>query len=359
MSGQILPDHIRPGMKFPVQKLLLPLLPLFFAAAPLPAQDPSPSPTLAERVAHDPVHAFLRAWNYRITTTEQQQIQSDGSVRSIRSVITVGHVVLAAIALILGLIVSGRIARAFGRYAGRRFAIEDARRDVLQKILFVLLALFAIFTVLNWLQIPLATFAFLGGALAIGIGFGTQTIMNNLISGVIVMAEQQIKLGDVIEVDGQRGQVARMGARCLTLITGDGAEFLVPNSRLVSNNVINWTLANSHQRFSLAVGLAYGTPVEKAISVLAEAMKDIPQILMDRPREVLFEDFANSALTFRLYYWLDVRSADNRLISSAVRRNIDRLCREAGIEIPFPQRDIRLHATEPVPVKIEGAPKDA
>lgn len=345
-------------MKTPVPKTLFFLLFPFALAASLSAQEPSPTPNPVKPVLDHPAQMFAKVWNYPVTTTQQQQIQSGGKIQTVQNVITVGHIVLAAAGLLIGLLVARQLARGFSRYARRRFALEDTRLDILQKILFALLITCVVFTVLNWLQIPLATFAFLGGALAIGIGFGTQTIMNNFISGIIVMAEQQIKIGDVIEVDGQKGKVTHLGVRCLTMVTSDGAELLVPNSRLVANNVLNWTLANPHRRLDFAVGLAYGTPVEKALAVLGKAFDGVPDILENKPREVLFEEFADSTLNFRLYYWLDVRSADNRIVGSAIRRNVDRLCRGAGLEIAFPQRDVHLHAREPLPVKIEGTAKN-
>ncbi len=212
-----------------------------------------------------------------------------------------------------------------------------SRRDILQKLLFTIIAAVVIFTILNWLDIPLTTFAFLGGALAIGVGFGTQTLMNNFISGIILMAEQQVKVGDIITIENNTGKVTHLGGRCTRVLLGDNSELLVPNSYLLEKNVINQTLGDSQRQFDFIIGVSYGSPITEGARSCSRGVLDAhPKILKSKSRQVFFEQFGPSSLNFHLYYSLDVRASDNRAVGSELRLSIDTLCREQGIEIANP-----------------------
>ena len=157
---------------------------------------------------------------------------------------------------------------------------------------------------LNWLRIPLTAFAFLGGAIAIGVGFGAQTQMNNFISGLILLAEQRIKVGDLIDVDGHLGRVVNLGTRCSRVRKFDGVDVLVPNSYLLEKNVVNWTLSDSHHRYDFVVGVAYGTPTELVMSTLTSALEAQSDVLKEPAAVVAFEAFGDNALTFHIYLTL-------------------------------------------------------
>ncbi|MET0222935.1 MAG: mechanosensitive ion channel domain-containing protein, partial [Terrimicrobium sp.] len=207
---------------------------------------------------------------------------------------------------------------------------------------------------LNWLRIPLTAFAFLGGAIAIGVGFGAQTLMNNFISGLILLAEQRIKVGDLIDVDGHLGRVVNLGTRSSRVRKFDGVDVLVPNSYLLEKNVVNWTLSDSHHRDDFVVGVAYGTPTELVMSTLTSALEAQSDVLKEPAAVVAFEAFGDNALTFHIYFWLDIGRSDALRAGTEIRLRIDRLCREAGIEMAYPQRDIHLHAANPIAVRIEN-----
>ena len=260
----------------------------------------------------------------------------------------------AVIGLAAGYIIAKTLARLVRARLGRRFSVEIARAAFLEKVTFYFLLVLVVFATLNWLRIPLTAFAFLGGAIAIGVGFGAQTLMNNFISGLILLAEQRIKVGDLIDVDGHLGRVVNLGTRCSRVRKFDGVDVLVPNSYLLEKNVVNWTLSDSHHRYDFNVGVAYGTPTELVMSTLTSALEAQSDVLKEPAAVVAFEAFGDNALTFHIYFWLDIGRSDALKVGTEIRLRIDRLCREASIEMAYPQRDIHLHAADPIAVRIEN-----
>lgn len=270
--------------------------------------------------------------------------------------ITIGKVVLAVVGLLFALQLAGWISRWGSRAVVRNFRMAYAQQILLEKILFLPAAAIFVLTTLTWLNIPLTVFAFLGGALAIGLGFGAQNLVNNFISGLILLLERQIKVGDVIEVGPRLGKITHLGSRCSRLRTFEGVEVLIPNSSFLEKEVTNWTLADSHHRYDFPIGVAYGSPAEKVISVLEAALRVQSDILRDPVPGVFFESFGDSALIFRLYYWIEIgRETDPRLVGSQIRCRIDKDLREAGIELPFPQRDLHIRSSSPIPVRLQPA----
>jgi len=340
--------------KAPVIRKLAVLFLVILALAPgmLHAQKATPSPSPEKGSVAEAVKNVGELWNTPVIPEETNK-DSRGRTVVVRQGISVGSLVIASIFLLIGLLIAQRISRLFGAYAGRRLSIDPSRRDILQKLLFTIIAAVVVFTILNWLDIPLTTFAFLGGALAIGVGFGTQTLMNNFISGIILMAEQQVKVGDIITIETNTGKVTHLGGRCTRVLLGDNSELLVPNSYLLEKNVINQTLGDSQRQFDFIIGVSYGSPIQKVLELLQGVLEAHPKILKSKPRQVFFEQFGPSSLNFHLYYSLDVRASDNRAVGSELRLSIDTLCKEQGIEIASPQRDIFLHAPTPIAVRLD------
>ena len=190
--------------------------------------------------------------------------------------------------------------------------------------------------------------AVLAGALGVGIGFGLQNIVNNFVSGFILIFEQPIKVGDKIEISslGLLGEVRRIGVRSSTIRTFDGSDVVVPNSNLIQSEVVNWTLSDSKRRFQVEVGVKYGTDPQRVIDLLLEVAAEHPRVLKYPTPTALFLGFGDSSLNFRLNIWsatfedfFGLRSEVNVLVN-------DRLKTE-GIEIPFPQRDLHLRSVAP------------
>jgi small-conductance mechanosensitive channel len=191
----------------------------------------------------------------------------------------------------------------------------------------------------------LKEFTLIAGALGVGIGFGLQNIVNNFVSGLILLFERPIKVGDTINIDDQWGTINKIGLRSTVVETLDRAEIIVPNSDLVSQKVTNWTLSNSISRIIFPVGVAYGSDLTRVLSILDTVGKEHPDVLSDPPPNAIFTGFGNSSIDFELRVW--VGDINKRLpVKSDLGQTIDRFFREAGISIPFPQRDLHLRSIE-------------
>ncbi len=232
------------------------------------------------------------------------------------------------------------------RFLRNRLAARSVNPDLVQMISraylilgFIILA----FITLDLLQVPLTAFAFVSGAVAIGFGFGAQNIINNFISGWILMWERPIKIGDFLEMGEVRGTVEAINTRSTRIRRVDGVHLLVPNSYLLENTVTNWTLIDQLVRTSVVVGVAYGSDVRLVSRLIEQAADEHPNILKDPPRMVIFDDFGDSALVFELNVWIYAAAERGlRLIRSDLRYRIDELFRENDVVISFPQRDVHL-----------------
>jgi potassium-dependent mechanosensitive channel len=186
----------------------------------------------------------------------------------------------------------------------------------------------------------LSQIALILGALSVGIGFGLQTIVNNFISGIILLFERPIQVGDTVQVGDLLGVVREIGIRASNVRTYSGAEVIVPNSELVSGQVINWTLSDRYRRLELDVGVAYGNRPADVIGVLEDVLSKHEGALKTPAPFVRFRGFGDSSLDFRVYVWVDYDEGLKE--TSAILSAIYDALAEAGIEIPFPQRDLHL-----------------
>ena len=198
----------------------------------------------------------------------------------------------------------------------------------------------------------------LAGALGVGIGFGLQNIVNNFVSGLILLFERPIKINDVTKVDDLMGTVREMGIRSTLVETFDGAEVIVPNADFISKTVLNWTKSNRRRRAEIDVGVAYGTDSQKVLDILAEVAAGEEGVMKDPAPFAVFTGFGDSALNFRLYVWFEDLSGV--LVSaSRVRQRILEAFEAAGISIPFPQRDVRVISTAGPDIPVPAPPEPA
>jgi potassium-dependent mechanosensitive channel len=193
--------------------------------------------------------------------------------------------------------------------------------------------------------VELTKFTVLTGALGVGLGFGLQNIVNNFVSGLILIFERPIHVGDTVEVGGFTGTIRRIGARSSTVLTYQGAEVIVPNSNFLSNHVINWTLSSPWRRVDVPVKVAYGTNPEQVIKLLEEVAKSHPGVLLERPPEVFFLGFGESALNFELRFWCASQELWFQLQSNMTIAVVGAL-QQAGIEVPIPQRELHIHSIQ-------------
>ncbi|MGK0223185.1 MAG: small-conductance mechanosensitive channel [Limisphaerales bacterium] len=257
-------------------------------------------------------------------------------------IITVGQLLIVPIVVTIGFL----LVRWLGRVIAARLATKGVNADVIQLIsraFYVIgIAVLAI-TTLDLLNVPLTAFAFISGAVAIGVGFGAQNIINNFISGWILMWERPIRIDDFVEIGDTSGTIERINTRSTRIRRVDGVHLLVPNSYLLENIVVNWTLVDSLARSIVRVGVAYGSPVEKVAALIEQAVREQEEVLEDPEPTVIFEDFGDSSLIFDTYYWIHA-TGDRSLrgIRSKVRFRVAELFKENDIVIAFPQRDVHI-----------------
>ncbi len=266
--------------------------------------------------------------------------------------LTVGQLVSVLLLLIGGYFAS----RLTAFILQKRLARTKLRPDAiyaLSRVVFWLILIVVVITAMSMLEIPLTAFAFISGAVAIGVGFGAQNIINNFISGWILMTERPIRIDDYIEIGGMQGVVERIGNRSTRIRRTDGVHLLVPNSALLETTVINWTLIDQAIRTTVRVGVAYGSDVRLVAELIKQAVTDQPEVKAEPAPFVIFEDFGDNALIFDAYFWRDaVGERDTRAVRSAIRFRIAELFDENDIVIAFPQRDVHLDAQAPVPVRV-------
>jgi small-conductance mechanosensitive channel len=194
--------------------------------------------------------------------------------------------------------------------------------------------------------IDLDRFALLAGALGVGIGFGLQNVVNNFVSGLILLTERPVQVGDTIEMsDGLLGEVRRIGIRSSTVRTWTGAELIVPNGQLVSDRVTNWTLSDRLRRIEVTVGVAYGSDVDAVLALLREVGAENDDALGDPAPRALFRGFGDSSLDFELRIWTGAFDEFAR-VQSDLNVAINARLAAAEIEIPFPQRDLHVRSVD-------------
>jgi small-conductance mechanosensitive channel len=191
------------------------------------------------------------------------------------------------------------------------------------------------------LGVPLDRLTIALSALGVGIGFGLQNVVNNLVSGFILLTERPIRLRDKVEIEGVLGNVSNIGIRASTIRTFDGAEVIVPNGDLISQRVTNWTLSARRQRVTIPVGVAYGTDPNEVLGILRAVASENDGVFKDPAPLALFRGFGESSMDFELRIFMD--PSDVLDVPSAVTVAINQALKEAGITIPFPQRDLHLH----------------
>lgn len=198
--------------------------------------------------------------------------------------------------------------------------------------------------ILQTAGIDLSALTVLAGALGIGVGFGLQNITNNFISGIIILFERPIKVGDRIEVGNITGSVVKISPRATTVVNNDNIAVLVPNSEFISSQVINWSYTNRDVRLNFPVGVAYKSDPEAVRKALLAVAAEHPGVLKERSADVLLQEFADSSLNFILRVWTRDYATTPGVLRSELNYAICKKFKEQGIEIPFPQRDLHIRS---------------
>lgn len=293
-------------------------------------------------------HGFLNKTSEVLRTLWNFELFRSGD-----SIVVFNQVLIALLVVLVGFIVSKWLARALGRRLAKIGKLNQNTMHVLQRLFYLVFVVVIVLIALPIAGIPITIFTVLGGALAIGVGFGVQNLFNNLISGLILMIEKPIRIGDIIDLGDSQGKVEDIGNRCVRMRRGDGVDVLVPNSHFLEQQVVNWTLSDADLRGQVTVGVAYGSDTRKVHDLMMQAAKEQTKVHDSPEPFILFEEFGDNSLVFRLYYWSAVdRPMDLERINSAIRFRVDELYREADITIAFPQRDVHLDTLKPLEIDI-------
>jgi small-conductance mechanosensitive channel len=201
-----------------------------------------------------------------------------------------------------------------------------------------------VFIVLENTGIHLGALTVFAGAVGVGVGFGLQNIASNFISGLVILAERPITIGDRVEVAGIAGQVQQIRARSTVIMTNDNITMIVPNTKFIDSPVTNWTYGDPRVRFRIPVGVAYGSDVNKVCEALLAAGRGNPNTLKNPAPSVFLEKFGENSIDFELVVWSSEMSARPRRYRSDLNFAIEQKLREAGIEIAFPQRDLHIRS---------------
>ncbi len=267
--------------------------------------------------------------------------------------VTLGALVGGLVALILGQYLIRKLARQIENRILIRFGIEPAVRYTMRTFIFYFMLLILVLFVLQLLNIPITVFTVVGGALAVGIGLGSQNIVYDFLSGLIIILEHPIRKGDVVELENVRGKVDHIGARATRVHTVDHKHLIIPNNFFLSKMVLNWTLSNEVIRSDFAVGVAYGSPTDKVAQLIKQAIDEHKSIKKNPKPIILLSDFGANSMIFRLHFWASISSLmDLKKIQSDLRFRITQLFKENNIVIAFPQRDLHFRSSEN-PLQVE------
>lgn len=256
--------------------------------------------------------------------------------------LTVLQIAVAAVTLLAGIWLSRWSERKLSNRLEQR-QVDPGVIQLMRRLFYIVVILVLAATALSLLGIPLGAFAFVSGAIAIGVGFGAQNVISNFISGWILLTERPVRVGDFVELGEMLGTVEAIFTRFTRVRRIDGVRLMIPNSQVLENTIVNWTIVDRKLRSSVRVGVRYGSDVQKVRILLEEILTSNPDVLDDPAPVIIFEDFGDSALVFDAFFWIE-SSKDRTLrgVRSAIRFEVDRVFKENDIVIAFPQRDMHV-----------------
>ncbi len=262
------------------------------------------------------------------------------------SALSVLSIIIIIVSIFLLFYVSAKVKNLLTRKVFKKYNIEDNTSLSIASLVRYIIIVLGLIIILQSAGVNLSSLAILFGALGVGIGFGLQSITNNFISGIVILFEKPIKLGDRVEVGGFEeqieGRVENISARATTILTNDNISVIVPNSEFISSRVINWSHKEQCVRFKIPVGVSYASDVRLVERLLIEVANECPDVLRSPPPAVRFMEFGNSALIFELRAWSESLVHKKGKLISDLNFGIIEKFRENKIEIPFPQRDLHL-----------------
>lgn len=263
--------------------------------------------------------------------------------------ITAWGVIAGTMAFVITLWICLGIASLFEQKIHRFTNLNPSVKVLVAKIIRIILIVLAVAISLSSMGVDLTALTIFGGAIGLGLGFGLQKVVSNLVCGFILLTDRSIKPGDVVEIGGTYGWINNLKARYVSVITRDGTEHLIPNEDLVTQKVINWSFTDNLVRIRTPVGISYNADPHKAIELVTAAAESIERILKDPPPQVRLTGFGDSSVDLEVRCWITdpVNGVGN--IRSELLLKIWDVFKENGIEIPFPQRDVHIRSDARIP----------
>ncbi|MDH5597660.1 MAG: mechanosensitive ion channel [Cyclobacteriaceae bacterium] len=258
------------------------------------------------------------------------------------SSITIFSLIYLFLGTFLLLYFSSKIKKLLTKKVSKRYKIQEGHIESIATIIRYVVVSLGLIIIIQSAGIDLSALSILAGALGVGIGFGLQSITNNFISGLIILFEQPIKVGDRVTVGVVEGDVMKIAARATTILTNDNITLIIPNSEFVSTTVTNWSHNDRNVSLRFQVGVSYKSDPEHVRDILLEVAKNDPGILSNPSPDVLFDDFGDSALIFKLRIWTSDYINRPLILKSRLLFAIFKKFKQEGIEIPFPQRDVHI-----------------
>ena len=258
--------------------------------------------------------------------------------------ITFSHIVISLITIFLSFLVSRIVRSLLKKQLFKKINIDQGLEYALLRFVHYIILTLGLYIGLTTINIPLGAILGLFAVIGVGIGFGLQNITSNFISGIILLIERPIKVGDRVEVNNVWGDVKKINLRTTLVETPDNITIIVPNSKLLENDVINYSYGDSRIRLQVPVGVAYGSDCEKISEILLNVADENAKVLKDPKPKIWFREFGDSSLNFLLLCWIP-NAAEKFNIISEINYAVDKKFRENGVEIPFPQRDIHIRSS--------------
>ncbi|MDP3451363.1 MAG: mechanosensitive ion channel [Bacteroidales bacterium] len=259
---------------------------------------------------------------------------------------TIRTFILLVVSFFLLFFLSGKVKRLLNKRVFPRYNVDVGVSESISTIVRYLILIVGVIIIFQTTGIDLSALGLLVGALGVGIGFGLQNVTNNFISGIIILFERPIKVGDRIEVEGLTGNIVDISARATTIITNDNIAVIVPNSDFINKQVINWSHNNRDIRLNIPIGVSYKEDPQIVAKLLLGIAKAHPGVLETPAPNVRFEEFGDSSLKFLLQVWTSEYIDRPSILKSDVYFEVFKVFKVNNIEIPFPQRDIHIKETK-------------
>ncbi len=256
--------------------------------------------------------------------------------------ITVGKFSFALMIFLIGIALTRYFAYSFRKRTADGLTMSRHSSLLIQKFIYYTGVIISTFFGLWSLHIPLTAFAFLGGAIAIAVGFGAQRYTGDIFSGIILLFQKKVRIGDEVIISDRRGVVEEITLQNTVVRCEQSNHLIIPNSKVLDGAIMNLTLNNSFTRAEVSISVAYGTDIEKAMSIVRNILSKDKNVLKSPPFKILFENFGESSIDLTAQFFVDIKENLERDVKSSIRQKILAAFNSAMIEIPFPQRDIRI-----------------